>query len=66
MDALTRDWDIPTREERLTRYRNNFPVPDGQTVCQGHADACELWGHATWIVDHVDQGVCPRCNTVTQ
>lgn len=46
------------------QYRTDYPVIEGRTVCQGHADACVEFGHAAWVVDGVDQGVCPRCNEV--
>ena len=55
-----------TRADDLKWFRTNFPVPRGEWVLQGHADACELWGHATWIVDDVDKGICPRCGEVTR
>ena len=47
-------------------YRNSFPVVTGEIVCQGHADACAEFGHATYKIDGVDQGYCPRCNEVTE
>lgn len=47
-------------------YRNDYPVIDGRIVCQGHADACAEFGHATYTIDGVDQGYCPRCNEVTE
>ena len=46
-------------------YRMDYPVPDGRTVCQGHADACETFGHATYTIDNVTQGWCPRCGAMT-
>lgn len=49
-----------------SNYRNDYPVADGRMVCQGHADACAEYGHATWVIDGIDQGVCPRCNEVTR
>lgn len=35
-------------------------------VSQGAADYCRANGHAHWIVDGEDQGVCPRCLTITE
>lgn len=35
-------------------------------VSQGAADYCKANGHAYWIVDGEDQGVCPRCLTITE
>lgn len=34
-------------------------------VTQGHADYCALYGHASWIIDGISQGRCPRCGDLT-
>lgn len=38
---------------------------NGKTVCQGHADVCELIGHGKNLRNGVEQGSCPRCGFVT-
>ena len=55
----TYDYRTATPSER--RFAISHPVPTGDIVMQGHADFCRDYGHATWTVDDVPQGICPRC-----
>lgn len=47
-------------------FRNTFPALAGETVTQGHADACAEHGHATHKIDGVIQPRCPRCGELTE
>lgn len=49
----------------VNTFRTSFPVLTGDVVMQGHADACEEFGHATHKIDGVVQSYCPRCGEVT-
>jgi hypothetical protein len=55
-----------TGAERRRLYGMTMPASVGEPVCQGHADWCAEYGHATWTVDGVEQGTCPRCGEVTE
>ena len=46
-------------------YATSFPVLTGEVITQGHADYCEINGHATHKVDGVTSLVCPRCGNVS-
>ena len=45
----------------LARFRMSWPALQGEVIQQGHADACALYGHATWHLDGQLQPRCPRC-----
>lgn len=54
-------------------FRASFPAaaPESapwtdRVVTEGHAAACREFGHASWKVDGVDVGRCPRCGEVTE
>lgn len=55
-----------TRIPRNSHFGIEIPAAEGTTVQQGHADYCESYGHAFWVVDGVDKGLCPRCGVVTE
>lgn len=42
-------------------YANSHPAAMGEVVKQGHVDYCRDNGHATYVVDGIDQGYCSRC-----
>lgn len=42
-------------------WRAEMAALNGQVVKQGHADYCEVNGHAVHRVDGVAQLHCPRC-----
>lgn len=51
-------------------FRNSFPAAQpasahwtDRVVTEGHAAACDEFGHADWIVDGVTLDRCPRCGT---
>lgn len=48
-----------------SQFAMSYPALDGAVVMQGHADYCREHGHATWTVDGVDTGTCPRCGVTT-
>lgn len=50
----------------IDHYATDYSAlePNGY-VSQGAADYCAAHGHASYIVDGVPQGYCPRCLTVT-
>lgn len=43
------------------RFAMEYPALNGDVVCQGHSDYCRDHGHATYTLDGIDQGWCPRC-----
>lgn len=59
--------------EALKPYAMSFPVAApasahwaDRAVKQGNADYCAIKGHASWVEDGVDKGICPRCGEVTR
>jgi hypothetical protein len=46
---------------RLYGYRVSFAAAGGNTVTQGHTDACAEFGHADWAVDGKLTERCARC-----
>lgn len=50
-----------TRPAKDSLFAREFPAVTGETIQQGHADYCKLWGHATYWIDGEPQILCPRC-----
>ncbi len=53
----------------MSIYATDFPLinktfPEN-VVTQGHVDYCQDNGHASWDVDGINQGICPRCGART-
>lgn len=59
------DIHIEHRTDRTRSPEWHSAALRGDVVTQGHADYCTTNGHATYKVDNVDQGMCPRCGEVT-
>ena len=54
-----------THPAKDSLFAREFPALTGETIQQGHADYCILWGHAKYTVDGVVQPFCPRCDAIT-
>jgi hypothetical protein len=48
-----------------TTNATDYPAAHGRTVTEGHARYCRENGHASFVRDGVDVGMCPRCGDVT-
>lgn len=48
----------------MSTHIPDHAAANGTVVTQRHADYCAAHGHATWVEDGVDKGLCPRCSAV--
>jgi hypothetical protein len=48
----------------MTFTENALPAAFNQPVTERHARMCRTDGHLSYLVDGVDNGICPRCGDV--
>jgi hypothetical protein len=44
---------------------NDFPAVDYRPITEAHVKICADRGHASYVINNVDQGFCPRCGDFT-
>lgn len=79
-EAIRED-DIRTRQNEVQPYtgsrtiaqikaegiisRMDYPVPYGRPVTEAHVKICKEYGCVSYVINGIDQGMCPRCGEVT-